>query len=113
MVRLSSVCIYDLVFDGIDVTLPGRQSPGLIFRLFLRNWKFWIITGSIGFGGFYSLICFSADHAPGWVVAATWQLTIIATLVVLICFGRSFPKKDMGFLIYRIFRSIDGQPEPC
>ena len=64
-----------------------------LLKLFFKNLAFWIMTGSIGFGGFYSLICFSADHAPGWVIATTWQLTIMATLVVLMCFGRSFPKR--------------------
>lgn len=75
----------------------GIRGPERIFRLFFRYWKFWTLSGSIGFGGFYALICFSADHAPGWVVATTWQLTIIASLVVLICFGRSIPKKAWGF----------------
>ena len=69
----------------------GIKTPIRVFRLFFKNWGFWTISGGIGFGGFYSLICFSADHAPGWVIAATWQLTIIASLVVLACFGRSFP----------------------
>lgn len=77
----------------LSVLLQGHKAPGRIIRLFLSHWKFWIVTGSIGFGGFYSLICFSADHAPGWVVATTWQLTIIATLVVLFFFGRSFGKR--------------------
>ncbi|MFW2368122.1 MAG: multidrug resistance efflux transporter family protein [Desulforhopalus sp.] len=77
----------------------GKKTPWIVFKLFIRNWMFWIISGSIGFGGFYSLICFSADHAPGWVVAATWQLTIIASLFVLIGFGRSFPKKIWGFSV--------------
>lgn len=71
----------------------GVKTPWRLFRYFSMHWKFWILAGSIGFGGFYSLICFSADHAPGWVVATTWQLTIIASLIVLICFGRSFDKK--------------------
>ena len=64
---------------------------------FFRHWKFWVIAGSIGFGGFYSLLCFSADYAPGWVVATTWQFTIIATLVVLVCFGKSFPARTWLF----------------
>ena len=75
----------------------GIQTVTGVLRLFLRHWKFWIIAGSIGFGGFYSLICFSADHAPGWIVATTWQLTIIATLVVLIGFGQRFPRKIWFF----------------
>ena len=60
---------------------------------FRRNLLFWIVSGSIGFGCFYGLICFAADFAPGWVVATTWQLTIIATLVVLMCFGGRFAKR--------------------
>jgi drug/metabolite transporter (DMT)-like permease len=71
----------------------GFRTPWRILRRFAAHWQFWILSGSIGFGGFYSLICFSADHAPGWVVATTWQLTIMASLVVLVCFGRSFSGK--------------------
>ena len=43
------------------------------------------------------MICYSADHAPGWVVATTWQLTIIASIFVLVFFGRCFPKKTWIF----------------
>jgi drug/metabolite transporter (DMT)-like permease len=75
----------------------GVGGPQRIFRIFFRHWAFWTVAGSIGFGGFYALICFSADHAPGWVIATTWQLTIIASLVVLTGFGRTFPKKVWAF----------------
>jgi drug/metabolite transporter (DMT)-like permease len=68
-----------------------------VFALFFRHWRFWVAAGSIGFGGFYSLLCFSADHAPGWVVATTWQLTIMASLVVLRVFGRPVPARIWGF----------------
>lgn len=71
----------------------GVKTSWRVLQLFTRNWLFWVMTGSIGFGGFYSLLCYSADHAPGWVIASTWQLTIIASLVVLMAFGRKFPKK--------------------
>lgn len=58
-----------------------------------NNWIFWMISGSVGFGGFYALICFAADHSPGWVVATTWQMTIIASLFVFMLFGKTFSKK--------------------
>jgi hypothetical protein len=44
------------------------------------------VAWSIGFGGFYALICFSADYSPSWVIATTWQFTIIASLFVLMLF---------------------------
>jgi drug/metabolite transporter (DMT)-like permease len=82
-----------LILTGLISFFKGFDTIKGLVRLFLKNWRFWTLTGTIGFGGFYSLICFSADHYPGWVIAATWQLTIIASLLVLIGFGRSFPKK--------------------
>jgi len=86
-----------LILTGFISMFKGFDATKGLIRLFLTHWKFWTLAGTIGFGGFYSLICFSADHSPGWVIAATWQLTIIATLVVLVCFGRSFPKKVWFF----------------
>ncbi|WP_413309681.1 multidrug resistance efflux transporter family protein [Bacillus sp. 1P10SD] len=38
----------------------------------------WIIWSTVGFGLFYGPICFSAAYAPGWLIAATWQVTIIS-----------------------------------
>jgi drug/metabolite transporter (DMT)-like permease len=81
-----------LLGGGLAVT----RGPAYLLRIMRelgRNWKFWILSGSIGFGCFYALICFAADFAPGWVVATTWQLTIIATLVVLMFFDGRFSKK--------------------
>ena len=72
------------------------QGSGYLRRVIsemVRHWLFWMISGSIGFGCFYALICFAAGFAPGWVVATTWQLTIIATLIVLRCFGGRFAKR--------------------
>lgn len=83
----------------LALVLCTRGSCGVrrLLTFFFRNWFFWCLAGGIGFGGFYALICFSADHAPGWVIASTWQLTIIASLVVLLFFGRSFPRRTWLF----------------
>ena len=64
-----------------------------VLALFRVHWKFWTLAGGIGFGGFYALICFAADFSPGWVIAATWQFTVVASLFVFMFFGRSFPKR--------------------
>lgn len=91
---------YMIVFLVVLIPLvQGTKTLPRLLRLFWANRLFWITAGGIGFGGFYALICFSADHAPGWVIAATWQFTIIASLVVLMAFGRKFPKKIWFFSI--------------
>ena len=66
----------------------------LIFR---QHWGFWCLTGSIGFGLFYTGICYAGDHVAGWVVAATFMFTVVTSLIVLMAFGQRFDKK---FIIY-------------
>ena len=67
--------------------------------LFRQHWLFWVIAGSVGFGVFYALITFSSVFAPGWVVAATWQTTILATPLVLLGFGRRVPLKALALTL--------------
>ncbi len=38
----------------------------------------WIVWSSTGFGVFYASICYASTWGPSWLIAATWQLTIIA-----------------------------------
>lgn len=38
----------------------------------------WLIWSSIGFGLFYAPLCFAAAYGPAWLVAGTWQFTIVA-----------------------------------
>lgn len=83
----------------ITVARGGIGRLAGVLRLFRLYWLFWFIAGSIGFGGFYSLICFSADFSPAWVVAATWQFTVVASLFILLLFGRRFPKRVWFFSI--------------
>ncbi|WP_163340128.1 multidrug resistance efflux transporter family protein [Desulfopila sp. IMCC35008] len=82
-----------LLLTGIALFNGGIQQLSALTRLFNSYWKFWVLTGSIGFGGFYSLICFSADFSPGWVIAATWQFTVVASLFVFMLFGHSFKNR--------------------
>lgn len=87
-----------LLFLGLVLT----ASKGFLYLKslvseFLNNYIFWILSGSIGFGCFYALLCFAAATSPGWVVAATWQLTIIASLLVLTVFGKKISKRTWLF----------------
>ena len=90
--------VFMIVFLLIVIRLfQGKKTVQALLKLFIEHWLFWMVSGSIGFGCFYALLCFSADYAPGWVIAATWQLTIIASLFVLMLFGRVFPKRVWFF----------------
>ena len=67
--------------------------------LFRQHWQFWCVTGSIGFGIFYTGICYAADHVAGWVVAATFMFTVVTSLLVLLAFGQRFDKKFIAYAV--------------
>lgn len=82
----------------LALALTGqREVLARTIRLFRRHWTLFTVAGSVGFGLFYGLICFSASFAPGWVVATTWQSTIVASPLVLLAFGRRVPWRGMFF----------------
>ena len=75
----------------------GQKALSDVRNTFIKHWLFWVLAGGIGFGVFYSLITFSSQYAAGWVVATTWQTTILATPLVLILFGRKVPARGLLF----------------
>jgi drug/metabolite transporter (DMT)-like permease len=80
--------------------VTGRAALGIqALQLYRKHWVFWTIAGSVGFGIFYALISFSASYAPAWVVAATWQMTILATPAVLLLFGRRVSLRAVLFTL--------------
>ena len=81
----------------ILLATQGEKALADVKDVFLKHWLFWVVAGSIGFGVFYSLITFSSQYAAGWVVATTWQTTILATPIVLLFFGHSVPRKGLIF----------------
>jgi len=90
----------------IILTSGGVKQLKNVLGLFFSHYQFWIISGGIGFGGFYALICFSADFSPGWVIAATWQFTVVASLFIFMLFGRSFPRRIWFFSLLIFFGVI-------
>ncbi len=67
--------------------------------IFAQHWRFWCLTGSIGFGVFYTGICYAGDHVAGWVVAATFMFTVVTSLLVLLAFGQRFDKKFIAYAL--------------
>ncbi|HZW83722.1 MAG TPA: multidrug resistance efflux transporter family protein, partial [Candidatus Deferrimicrobium sp.] len=49
----------------------------LLRELWTSPWT-WLGWSTIGFGLFYAPLCFAAASGPAWLVASTWQITIVA-----------------------------------
>jgi drug/metabolite transporter (DMT)-like permease len=91
---------YTLLFILLGFVLSGRgASLRAVWTVFRRHWLFWIGAGCVGYGVFYTGITFAANYAPAWVVATTWQTTILATPIVLAFFGRRVPLRGIAFTL--------------
>ena len=85
---------YTLLFLALGfIFLKSFSYFKAVIKEYFEHFRFWTISGTIGFGLFYSLICYAADFSPAWVVATTWQMTILASLFVLAFFGQKLSKK--------------------
>lgn len=59
------------------IVLYRGNLKGLLVNM-KQNIKAWLLWSTVGFGIFYAPICFAAAYGPSWLVASTWQITIIA-----------------------------------
>jgi drug/metabolite transporter (DMT)-like permease len=85
-----------LLTAGLLLTGRGRLLVSAL-RLLRRHWRFWLLAGSVGFGIFYAGIALAASYAPSWVVATTWQFTVLASPFVLLLYGRRVPWRGVAF----------------
>lgn len=51
---------------------------GKSFSHLRQNLAAYLLWSTVGFGLFYTSVCFAAAYGEGWLVASTWQGTIIA-----------------------------------
>lgn len=74
------------------ITFKGLYYFKSIIKEYINHFIFWSIAGTVGFGVFYTLICYASYFSPAWIIATTFQFTIIASLFVLSFFGQKPPK---------------------
>ncbi|MCE0739273.1 MULTISPECIES: multidrug resistance efflux transporter family protein [Bacillus] len=56
----------------------SRKKLKVLLQVMRENLRAWFLWSFVGFGLFYAPLCFAAVHAPGWIIAGTWQITIIS-----------------------------------
>ncbi|WHY65237.1 multidrug resistance efflux transporter family protein [Neobacillus sp. SuZ13] len=69
---------YFFMVPFLLIIVIGRKNLKPLLWDMKKNPGSWLLWSSVGFGLFYGPICFSAAYAPGWLIAATWQVTIIS-----------------------------------
>ena len=60
------------------IILLTKKQVSEVYKHILEFPKEWIFWSTIGFGFFYLPLCFASTYGEGWLVASTWQITIVA-----------------------------------
>jgi drug/metabolite transporter (DMT)-like permease len=55
---------------------------GVLFREIKKNAAQWLMWSTVGFGLFYAPLTFAAAYTPSWLLASTWQITIVAGIII-------------------------------
>ncbi|MDO4344304.1 MAG: multidrug resistance efflux transporter family protein [Eubacteriales bacterium] len=66
----------------------------------------WILWSTVGFGLFYMPLTMASVYGESWFVAATWQITIVAGILLTPLFGKKIPGKNLiwsGVILAGIF----------
>ncbi|WP_274653401.1 multidrug resistance efflux transporter family protein [Paenibacillus humicola] len=84
--------IFMLPFLLLIVSLRGNL-PALLkdMRQRLRTWLWWSF---VGFGVMYAPVCYATQFEPGWLIAGTWQITIVAGVLLAPLFYRVIDTPD-------------------
>jgi drug/metabolite transporter (DMT)-like permease len=61
-----------------------------------RNIGQWVLWSTIGFGLFYAPLTFAAAYGPSWLVASTWQITIVAGMCLSPIINKTRYKKTIS-----------------
>jgi drug/metabolite transporter (DMT)-like permease len=56
----------------------------------------WLLWSTVGFGFFYAPLSFAGDYGESWMIAATWQLTIVMGVLLSPVFHKRIPVKNLG-----------------
>ncbi|MBY0123262.1 multidrug resistance efflux transporter family protein [Bacillus sp. S/N-304-OC-R1] len=69
---------YFFMVPFLFIIVATRKNLGQLFAEMKRNPGAWFLWSFIGFGLFYAPLSFAAAYGPGWLIAGTWQVTIIS-----------------------------------
>ncbi|MFF2924200.1 multidrug resistance efflux transporter family protein [Streptomyces celluloflavus] len=69
--------------------------PGVLRSLRARP-AVWLVWSTVGFGLFYAPLTWAGEAGAGWLVASTWQLVIVAGIVIGALGGGRIPPRTLG-----------------
>ncbi|MCD7884012.1 MAG: multidrug resistance efflux transporter family protein [Lachnospiraceae bacterium] len=74
---------------------PGNQLRPVFASVHQRPVP-WILWSTVGFGLFYLPLTLASVYGESWLTAASWQITIVAGVLLTPLFGKRIPLKNLA-----------------
>lgn len=72
---------YLITLPLLLVVMPFQGGIGPVWRAMRAHPGPWLLWSSVGFGLFYLCLSYAASSGPSWLVAGTFQVTVIAGML--------------------------------
>ncbi|WOO36805.1 multidrug resistance efflux transporter family protein [Anaerocolumna sp. AGMB13020] len=102
-----SACLrYFFAFPIMALVIHQKYGFQNIHTEIRKNWKQWILWSTIGFGLFYAPLTYAGDNGESWLIAASWQITIVMGILTAPLFGQKIPYRNLfaaGIILIGVF----------
>ena len=95
-----SACLryyFTLPILWVVLLFQGKGGLGRIFREIRRQPLTWLWWSTVGFGLFYAPLSLGSQYGEAWLTAATWQVTIVAGVLLTPLFRLRSPMRELGW----------------
>lgn len=91
-----SACLrYIFTLPIMAILVWKQQGMKEIIEEIRQNLGKWLLWSTVGFGLFYAPLSMASIYGASWFVAATWQITIVAGVLLTPLFGHKIPVKNL------------------
>src|ERR687898_252397 len=73
---------YLMLLPLLAVIVGARRGLAPVLATLRAQPKRWLLWSTVGFGLFYAPLAFAVAAGPGWLLAGTWQITILAGILL-------------------------------
>lgn len=73
---------YLMMLPLLLALMPWQRGMAPVHRSIRRSPRAWLLWSGIGFGLFYLCLSFAAASGPAWLIAGSFQLTVIAGMLL-------------------------------
>lgn len=97
---------YFFAFLIMAVVIWKKYGFWNIHSIIAKNPWDWIVWSTVGFGFFYAPLSFAGNYGESWLIAASWQITIVMGVFMAPLFNSRISMKNLissGIILFGVF----------